>query len=480
LPNPAQTFFWARELVSLVIFAFSNNKVQPMNQSQVDKSALIDKLHALVTEKIAAEWDTHWNTAGEWRYGRTFRGFTSMPNRNGFYADLKDEIDNAIKQRFDYQKANELGVSSDSIQRLLENKQAGTKTLNAVTIYLGFEHWEVLIEYLVAETVVPQKKKQVGEILRKNGVTIAMSCLLMAVGWAFWHFWPSPPKQYPRINPLKIIGATHGQFAPTKITFSYDLRAYDYDSAFLNYDGRKVPLTKPQDTLSHTYIYPDMHNIHLRLDTVKYVLALPIKTDRWLGAINWEGGYAEDMYRQQGVLHIPKKSLPVSMLSLPEYYTSYRSIQDFEAEGDSVAFEIRAKNSKAEGGSGCFDIGLNLGGSHLEGSSFVRFNVMHEGCDQYIHVQAGRTHVGWQAATPRVPLSSLGVYSDDWVVIKAITKNQILHIYVNGTLRYSLPYQGKIGKVKLLQIDFKGSGKLDYVKLSHSHTGKRLYFDDFN
>jgi len=75
-------------------------------------------------------------------------------------------------------------------------------------------------------------------------------------------------------------------------------------------------------------------------------------------------------------------------------------------------------------------------------------------------------------------MSKLGIDISEWTIIKAITQKKRLKIFANNKLCYNLPYRGAIGKLKIMQIFFKGSGSIDWVRINNLK-GKNLYMEEF-
>ena len=76
-------------------------------------------------------------------------------------------------------------------------------------------------------------------------------------------------------------------------------------------------------------------------------------------------------------------------------------------------------------------------------------------------------------------MDKLGIDFNEWSVIKVITQNNRFKIFVNNNELYDFPYVGKIGKLLFMQIYFKGTGSVDWVKMSNLK-GKVLYNENFN
>ena len=53
-----------------------------------------------------------------------------------------------------------------------------------------------------------------------------------------------------------------------------------------------------------------------------------------------------------------------------------------------------------------------------------------------------------------------------------------MKIFANENLIHDLRYEGKIGDIKFLQIGFKGSGSVDWVKMQDNTTNVG-YAEDF-
>jgi len=140
-----------------------------------------------------------------------------------------------------------------------------------------------------------------------------------------------------------------------------------------------------------------------------------------------------------------------------------------QVSGDSVRFTTYLKNPSDQSGSVFpFDVSLWLYGSKDTGH--VQFLA---DLPEYTALTVG--NVGVTNTTDLLHLFQ------DWTEVTLESKNKRLTVYINGVLVKQIVYRGlKIGALKQIQIGFKGSGSVDWVKLYNSNTNIQIMQEDFN
>lgn len=139
--------------------------------------------------------------------------------------------------------------------------------------------------------------------------------------------------------------------------------------------------------------------------------------------------------------------------------------------GDSVTFSARVKNpSNVNGAVFPFDVNLLLEGESNTG--IITF------IGEEINQQFNKLTVGNKGISNDASLLYL---FEDWHTIDLKAKNNTLSVYRDGNLVNSIDYSGvQIGALKQVRLFFKGSGTVDWVKLTSSNTGTEIMHEDFN
>ena len=97
-------------------------------------------------------------------------------------------------------------------------------------------------------------------------------------------------------------------------------------------------------------------------------------------------------------------------------------------------------------------------------------------CEIWTSIRAAET--GKHGSTD--DLSALTSDLNDWRLIKLRIANGTLTYFYDNVVKYTLPYEGEIGNVIGLSVTHRGSGQIDWVKLSNSTNNTVVYEEDFN
>lgn len=146
-----------------------------------------------------------------------------------------------------------------------------------------------------------------------------------------------------------------------------------------------------------------------------------------------------------------------------------------DAIGDSLTFSVRLKNpSSGIGSVSAYDVGLQIVGTqNTAGVSFVG-NTANQ---QYTYLKVGNSVYANSPIFVRV--------FNNWTVLTltatSVPPNYSLTVYQDGvwitTILY--PVSGGIGQVKDFVVAFKGSGSVDWMRVSSSNTGTVVLRNEF-
>ena len=187
---------------------------------------------------------------------------------------------------------------------------------------------------------------------------------------------------------------------------------------------------------------------------------------QWRGYVLGTENYVEPDERvcdfvNQGVMMIPRS------LSARAYYWTGFQMQDIFCIKNNFTFEIRLKNAARDGGIEAFDVGINLPGSSTTlSSNFVGIGWGQE----YTSISIGNTTV---ANRPEFVLNL-----SDWATIKIELKDKRLRYYYNDRIIFTTNYNDDICYLRGFNIGFKGSGAVDWIRLSDENS-RVIYFEDF-
>lgn len=152
------------------------------------------------------------------------------------------------------------------------------------------------------------------------------------------------------------------------------------------------------------------------------------------------------------------------------YYTSVNlPVRGRRVSCDSLKYVVRLKNPEGQPGSVFpYDVSLYLFG--VQNTAYLQFLSYYQ---EFTALKVGNYGV---TNTPNL------IYQfQDWTELTLIAKRKKLAVYLNGVLKEQIDYSGrKIGLLQQLEIGFKGSGSVDWVKLYNSYTGAQIMQEDFN
>jgi hypothetical protein len=271
---------------------------------------------------------------------------------------------------------------------------------------------------------------------------------------------------------MKISSNTTNFEPPCDVTFEYDLSKIDYNKAYLNLLDQKILLAQSKGSYTHTFTKPIGTEVSLEVDNQIKKYFVPINSTGWLA---YADKYGMPLAIEKGVLHHNINKIPSPILSNGDYYINYANIHDWKIDGDNMTYEARVKNSPEEGGISCFDIAIDINGKYKYKKGVLSFNLLIPGCQRYANLKVGNTSL---SGVKGDDLTTSCLNTNEWLMVKVITNNSQVKIYANGQLIHDLPYKGKIGEVKFLQIGFKGSGSVDWVRMKDNTTGER-YEENF-
>jgi hypothetical protein len=196
----------------------------------------------------------------------------------------------------------------------------------------------------------------------------------------------------------------------------------------------------------------------------------------WTTNINPTNKYIKD-----GVFHFDSKHLFNEIKSEDDMNNSVHVLsQDFGVNFDSTQFETRIKNPQNEGGESCYDMRISFFDKNFN-SIVAKFTTI--GCTDFAMLLAGKTYFRIQNNKQKnIDLDEFGVNQDEWNVFGFRVKGNVLEVFVNHKLAFKgnfvtrEPFAGLVDA----RITFKGTGSIDWVKISNSFTGKVVYQTDFD
>jgi len=194
------------------------------------------------------------------------------------------------------------------------------------------------------------------------------------------------------------------------------------------------------------------------------------RATRWFGIYS-AFGYQNDTVKDKAFIQNGIATLNNNPLYTSSYFTSIElNIPKCKwIDGDSTRLVVRLRNPADTIGSVySYDVSLWLIGS--KDSALVTFNAYDP---QYTTLKVGDKQI--------LNSNALLYLFQDWTILALEAKNKNVTVYKNHAPVLKLNYKGnKIGKLKQIHIDFKGSGQVDWAKMYNSNTNKQIMQEDFN
>lgn len=186
----------------------------------------------------------------------------------------------------------------------------------------------------------------------------------------------------------------------------------------------------------------------------------------WSGPGSGGGDLPPSDVMTGGVIKVPSSLLITNDPSLYLFRTSFH-YRDTVCITNNFSFETRIKNPNSEGGVDAYDTRIEILGSGLNA-----------GCNLMGAAWAQQYNSAWVGGTTIQNQPGLVVNLNDWSTIKMEFNNGTLHYSRDGVEFFQLPYTGNICNIYGFNFTFKGSGSIDWVRLTDAY-GNTVYFEDF-
>ena len=136
---------------------------------------------------------------------------------------------------------------------------------------------------------------------------------------------------------------------------------------------------------------------------------------------------------------------------------------------DNFSYEIRFKNNSALNGFSAYDVAIGLlTPSGVTGATLMGDPVGQPWTNLYV---AGNPVVSNQ---PYLVMNFV-----DWATVKLQFQNNVVTYSYNGTTFFTAPYLGNICNLNGLNFRLKGSGAIDWIRVTNDDDNTNIYFEDF-
>lgn len=165
-------------------------------------------------------------------------------------------------------------------------------------------------------------------------------------------------------------------------------------------------------------------------------------------------------YINNGALHLPYNT---------NAYFTYIEFNSPICVTNNFTFEYRVRNAPQYGGQAAYDVGFGLTLPQGEISASMMSNDIQGLPWTFISMN------GLKQSNLPFLIRNLDEYS----TVKIKCSNNIASFFHNDTLLISLPYLGQICTISQLKFWFKGSGSIDWIKVTNLDNNALAYFEDF-
>ena len=413
--------------------------------------------------KLADEWSKKWTT-----HGPAFGGVEELPSKNAFYNDLADALNDAYKNRYGIQAAAHREIKVHTVRRIMEGgavRNYDERTRDLLAVYLGYGSWGAY-RMGINDAASPTPNSS-SPALRRGLLAVVVAVTVLALGGLYWYGNQHVLLQEER---LVLLGDSLVQ-TRGKVKMHYDLRGLNFGRAYVAYGDRQVVPQRDEGVLTFTVDMPQSSPVQLYVDD-KLVAEVPIlvESDGWEGFMNMRVPLEKSTFYREGLLHLPNGLYPV--ISGKDYYPAFVNFREYGLSADAMLFEARVLNNAAIGGQWAYDVSVDLVGSRQR----AYFNVLTP--DATLYAQAGVAEVR-RTGSKDLALKALGFQMDDWCVLSMRIENHTAVIRIDGREALSIPYRESLGKLRGIQFYLKGSGAVDWVRVTDLKANEVKYFDDF-
>ena len=415
-------------------------------------------------ESVVKKIHEDWNAEKVVLFGPTFKGVEAIENKDAFFIEIKDEIDKCLTEKYGFQRATQKSISKDSVRRFFDpnyDKTFSDKIKNAFSVYLGFDDFK---------SFSLESHKGFTNNTGKNGWKLRAGFLLFFLiilsGLAYSYFVSGGLNGQ---NLMKFTGKSK-VYVNDPISVEYDLGERKNKNGMFELMGLVEPIIHKKGEVSLYAQRPGMAALKLInngevLDSKKVL----VKTKEWFPSINLTLPLELDQVIRNGIMQLRPY---VSLTSFGEYYTGFEFYEEFNVSADEMVFEIRAKNSKEIGGIWAYDLSIDLVGKEDK----AVFNILAPDAAIYSNLQIAQT--SFNTPGKKRELLPFAVKMDDWRVIKLKVQDHHAQFFLDNIPIFETDYEGEMGQLLGMQLYMKGTGAIDWVKVS-KHDGSVVFEDDF-
>jgi len=391
-------------------------------------------------------------------------------------------------------------ISLSTMKRLFKgqfSRQPQVATLDAISIFLGYDHWQDFKLKKSGETnitasnsfhairEVPLQNITTHRLSNSRYVIIAGIVVVMALGlFAFLELGKSKTAH------LAANGFEKAQFSmnrttisdlPNTVVFNYNIEGVAADSFFIQQSwdkDRRVRIDKKNHTITDIYYEPGYHVAKLIAnESVIKTIDVSIPTDKWFYYARERKPASLPEYInckgfKNGSLAMNKDEVLNSGVDIQKdhLYLQVWFPTHIEYSSDNYILKCRIKVNGLKNNLCPF-----LMCEVFCQRNFMYFKSSPKGCTHEMKAQFGETILDGKTAD----LSSLGTNPKEWQDVEIVVKDKHVAIRINNETVLSTQYNQSSGKITGLGFLSNDLPEVDFVSLQ-TLDGRDIYTNDFN
>lgn len=406
-------------------------------------------------------------------------------------------------------RETKVSLSLATLKRLWGKMKYDSKptasTLDVIAQFVGYQNWRTFSQSYQPPYVLVQDNQQDNEKQNidlqaekvtqvkattqtsrsKRNVVIALS-LGLSVTLLVAFMWPRLAKKPSNKLDAELFSFSSRKIiregVPNSVVFDYDARIASATDTLLiqqSWDPQlQQQISRSQRQATSIYYFPGFFKAKLIVNRkVVKEHDLLITTDGWLPLIVRDHEtpvyFKEADVQNGGALSLPVEKIEASNIPMqPAVPTiQYFNVRTFnELTSANFRFETALKNTYREGAGVCQLTNVTL----LCEENFISIPLSAKGCISDLTL----SFLGNEIDGKKEDLSAFGCDFKDWVKLTFEVKNKHSSIYINDILIYEAPVDATPTKITGIVFNFRGSGSVDFVKLSKTN-GEVVFEDDF-
>ena len=380
-----------------------------------------------------------------------------------------------------------INLSVSTLKRILNaqfDRLPQTSTLNALTVFIGYEGWYDFKAKKLTQHVAPISIQQesVGAFKNRLPFRVALIVILLGVATALALKIPLFGSKNSDTDVKFSARQTDAQQIPNSVVFSYDVSKIEGDSFYFQQswnEKTRVSISKDKHTLTDIYYEPGYHQAKIMLnDKVLKESGVHITAKDWFcyakedfttikpEYINKGGAAIHD-----GVLGLTDEALATNGVDFQKnriyFYTFHPKLM--EVEGDNFRYKARLRMRKTKE-THCPWMMTEV----FCENSFMFFTNTTPGCVSDINAKVSEQSLSGKTTD----LSAFGCDLMQWQEIEILSVDMNVIVYLAGKKIFEQQYSKSLGRIA--GIGFASNGLIEVDKVSLEELkGEVVYINEF-